>query len=94
MNTEHNNKMLWQIKHLISITPITFPDGYPEEGDLSRCRLYENGEFRIDKKYEHDSKSLEAVEDRHKHPQTPTKPMVEKVARNRWLQPFASNTHV
>ncbi|XP_062621103.1 uncharacterized protein LOC134282713 [Saccostrea cucullata] len=45
-NTPKINSMLMLVKHLVTITPITFPYGYPEsEADFSHCHLNDNGEF-------------------------------------------------
>lgn len=39
---------LWKIKHLIQILPITFPRGYPEDGDFNSGYLDKHtGEFFI-----------------------------------------------
>ncbi|GAB1606965.1 uncharacterized protein LOC115222886 [Argonauta hians] len=54
-NTPRVNAMLKTVKHLIKITPITFPNGYPDESDLEYCLLKDNGEFVI-------RKELSAVE--------------------------------
>lgn len=43
------NKMLSTVKHLVKITPITFPNGYPTEKDIEHCLLKDNGEFVIRK---------------------------------------------
>ncbi|CAI9738129.1 Hypothetical predicted protein [Octopus vulgaris] len=48
-NTPSINQMLNKVKHLIKITPITFPNGYPEEKDFEHCLLKDNGEFVIRK---------------------------------------------
>ena len=42
---------LWKIKHLVKISPITFPNGFPDENDLNGSFLKENGEFWITKRY-------------------------------------------
>ncbi|XP_056639166.1 39S ribosomal protein L30, mitochondrial [Diorhabda carinulata] len=47
-NIPENNQRLWKIKHMIKITPITFPDGFPKEDDITY--LQENGELKIIKK--------------------------------------------
>ncbi|KAJ8945676.1 hypothetical protein NQ318_012394 [Aromia moschata] len=49
-NIPENNNRLWKVKHLVKITPITFPDGFPSESD--RTVLHENGELRIIKTIE------------------------------------------
>lgn len=47
-NIPENNQRLWKIKHVIKITPITYPDGFPTKDDVTR--LEENGQLRIMKK--------------------------------------------
>nr|CAG4643542.1 EOG090X0EYV [Ilyocryptus agilis] len=46
-NTPSNCAMLWSVKHLVRVTPITLPQGLPENGDLSGARLQENGALRF-----------------------------------------------
>lgn len=94
MNDQETNKKLWSIKHLIEIIPITFPDGFPEDGDLSKCYLYENGELRISKTHEPSKESFLATENFHGNPEMPTKKVLELNARQKWLFPFMNNTHI
>lgn len=44
-NIPENNARLWKIKHLIEITPISFPNGFPD--GKSQTLLKENGELII-----------------------------------------------
>lgn len=46
-NTASNNKMLWSIKHLIRVKPITFPDGFPTQEDIYGTFLKQTGELVI-----------------------------------------------
>ncbi|XP_049794796.1 39S ribosomal protein L30, mitochondrial [Schistocerca nitens] len=46
-NIPENNARLWQVKHLVKITPITCPNGLPSDGDYSGTYLKENGEFIV-----------------------------------------------
>lgn len=46
-NTPSMNKKLWQVKHLIRIQPITFPDGFPEGEDYRGTYLKSNGELMV-----------------------------------------------
>ncbi|XP_015913814.1 uncharacterized protein [Parasteatoda tepidariorum] len=46
-NTASNNKMLWKVKHLIRLKPITFPDGLPTNDDLYGTFLKQSGELVI-----------------------------------------------
>lgn len=38
-NTPHYNRLLWEVKHLIRMKPLTFPDGLPTEADIGRTKL-------------------------------------------------------
>ena len=55
MNSNGVNEKLWQVKHLIKIQPIRFPQGYPTEEDIGGTHLKKNGEFIIFKKLENGS---------------------------------------
>ncbi|KAK3100803.1 hypothetical protein FSP39_025498 [Pinctada imbricata] len=47
-NTENTNTILKKVKHLLRITPITFPYGPPDENcDPDKCYLRDNGEFVV-----------------------------------------------
>lgn len=47
-NTPHYNKLLWQVKHLIKMKALTFPDGIPTEKDIDCVRIDEHsGVVRI-----------------------------------------------
>lgn len=57
-NTPNVNKILWEIKHLISVKPITFPNGPPKEGDYSGTYLKRNGELLVSEKLKVDPQKL------------------------------------
>ncbi|GIY83742.1 hypothetical protein CEXT_153941 [Caerostris extrusa] len=59
MNTASNNKFLWNIKHLIRIKPITFPNGFPTEEDAYGTFLKQNGELVVSSHLKVDPKELE-----------------------------------
>lgn len=61
-NTPENNVLLWKIKHLVSVEPITFPYGEPKKEDLNHTNLKENGECIVHKKIGVDESRIEAVE--------------------------------
>lgn len=51
-NTPHFNQLLWEIKHLINLRPISFPDGIPTEQDIGRAHLnHFTGEMRLSDSY-------------------------------------------
>lgn len=59
-NTPHHNRLLWQIKHLIRIKPVTFPDGIPTEQDMGRVRFEEHsGACRISDSFKVSKERLE-----------------------------------
>lgn len=49
-NTPQNNVLLWKIKHLVSVEPITFPYGEPTEEDIKHTNLKECGKCIVHKK--------------------------------------------
>jgi hypothetical protein len=51
-NTPHFNRLLWEIKHLVNLRPISFPDGIPTESDIGRAHLnHFTGEMRLSDSY-------------------------------------------
>ncbi|RWS27940.1 39S ribosomal protein L30-like protein [Leptotrombidium deliense] len=38
-NTPHYNRLLWEIKHLIRLKPVKFPDGIPTEKDVGATKF-------------------------------------------------------
>ena len=45
------NKRLMEVKHLVSIKPLTFPHGFPDNPeDYEHCFLKHNGEFVVKKR--------------------------------------------
>lgn len=51
-NTPHFNKLLWQVKHLLRLKPISFPDGVPTEDDIGaiKVNIY-TGEMKINEDF-------------------------------------------
>lgn len=49
INAPQMNEMLWQVKSLTKIQPITFPDGLPTEEDVGFTNLNSDGVFKITK---------------------------------------------
>ena len=47
-NTPHWNRLLFHVKHLVRIVPMTFPDGIPSQEDIGRTKFnIFSGECRI-----------------------------------------------
>ncbi|XP_057369426.1 uncharacterized protein LOC130690425 [Daphnia carinata] len=87
-NTPSMCAQLWKVKHLIRVTPITFPQGLPEDGDAAGARLQDNGELVFIPKLKSDAliaATQSKPEDRRDYLDTDT---VKKHLRLKWLMPY------
>nr|SVE74866.1 EOG090X0EYV [Daphnia carinata] len=87
-NTPSICAQLWKVKHLIRVTPITFPQGLPEDGDAAGARLQDNGELVFIPKLKSDAlmaATQSKPEDRRDYLDTDT---VKKHLRLKWLMPY------
>lgn len=51
-NTPHYNKLLAEVRHLIRMKPLTFPDGLPTEKDIGAVKICEHtGTVRISEQF-------------------------------------------
>lgn len=76
---------LWKIKHLVQILPITFPHGYPEDGDFSSGYLDKHtGEFFVHKNLA-DERTIKATEEFISDPLRVDADTLIKKLRDRWL---------
>jgi len=84
-NTPHNNKLLWIVKHIVKITPITFPYGEPKEGDEGY--LNDKGQYILFKKIGAgvDENRLEASHTFFKDPSRIEANTIKKKLRDIWL---------
>ncbi|KAJ8890749.1 hypothetical protein PR048_010258 [Dryococelus australis] len=87
-NIPENNARLWRIKHLVKITPITFPNGLPEEGDYSGTYLKENGEFVVTRRLKVDSTRIAATDKFLSDGDKMDGATLQKQLRLKWLNPF------
>lgn len=87
-NTPENNVLLWKVKHLVSVEPITFPYGEPSENDISHTKLKENGECIVHKKIGVDDKLLEESEKVLNDPIRLDRRTLEREARLRWMRSY------
>lgn len=62
-NTASNNKILWSVKHLIRVKPITFPDGFPSDDDIYSTFLKQTGELVVHPRLKVDVEDLEIDEE-------------------------------
>ncbi|XP_063709659.1 large ribosomal subunit protein uL30m [Culicoides brevitarsis] len=84
-NIPENNARLWKVKHLIHITPITFPHGEPTAEDINYTFLKENGECIVAKKLEVPAERIEAAEKFENDPKRLDKETVQRDLRLKWL---------
>ncbi|CAG2061002.1 unnamed protein product [Timema podura] len=87
-NIPEVNARLWKIKHLVEITPITFPQGPPQEGDYGGTFLKENGEFVVSPRLQVDSARIEETAKFIGDESKMDGPTLKKQLRLRWLNPF------
>lgn len=85
-NIPENNSLLWKIKHLIKITPITFPNGEPGEEDIGHTFLKENGEMIVRKELKPAHDVLEATENFEKNSAKLDGNTLRRQSRLKWLQ--------
>ncbi|XP_017772291.1 PREDICTED: 39S ribosomal protein L30, mitochondrial [Nicrophorus vespilloides] len=82
-NIPENQSRLWKVKHLIKITPITFPNGFPE--DVNGTFLKENGELVVNKKLLNSEDRLVAREQFDEDPQKLDGDTLRRDSRIKWL---------
>nr|CAG4651379.1 EOG090X0EYV [Simocephalus serrulatus]SVE94540.1 EOG090X0EYV [Simocephalus serrulatus] len=87
-NTPINCAKLWQVKHLVQITPVTLPQGLPEDGDVSGARLQDNGELRFIPKLKSDTKMAESQPKPLESPDFMDGQTLKKHLRIKWLKPW------
>ena len=62
-NTPHYNALLWEVKHLIRLKPIKFPNGLPTEKDIGFIKVdMHTGEMSISSAYKIPSEDLEKAD--------------------------------
>jgi len=84
-NIPENNTRLWKIKHLVKITPISFPHGEPSADDINYTYLKENGECVVIKNVGDIDKRLEAAVEFGKKEKILTVDELRKDSRLKWL---------
>ncbi|CAH0405795.1 unnamed protein product [Chilo suppressalis] len=83
-NIPENNMRLWKVKHLIKVTPITFPYGEPTVDDINYTVLRENGECLVKKSLEPQPKQIEALEAFHNSDKKMDSTTIKKDSRYKW----------
>lgn len=87
-NTPETNALLYKIKHLVSVEPITFPFGEPTEDDVAHTKLKENGECVVHKKIGVDDSRIEATKQILSNPDRLDRRTLEREARLRWVRNY------
>uniref|UniRef100_A0A1B6LYN7 Large ribosomal subunit protein uL30m n=1 Tax=Graphocephala atropunctata TaxID=36148 RepID=A0A1B6LYN7_9HEMI len=84
-NTPEVNKKLWVVKHIIKITPITYPYGEPQEGDQGY--LNDKGQYLLTQKIgaEVDEARLQASHQFFKDPRRMDADTMKSKLRDKWL---------
>jgi len=87
-NTPSVGLLLFKIKHLVKITPVTFPNGMPDDfsPDTHGFRLTSKGEFIVT---DRPAESLDSIAMRADWMKI-TKDMIYKEARKHWVKPWNS----
>lgn len=90
-NIPENNAMLWKVKHLIKIAPITFPNGMPTEDDLDCTYLKENGELVVNKRLKPTQDKLEVTEEFEKDERKLDGNTLRRDSRVKWLSGWSNS---
>ncbi|XP_028176940.1 39S ribosomal protein L30, mitochondrial [Ostrinia furnacalis] len=83
-NIPENNMRLWKVKHLIKVTPITFPYGEPTKDDINYTILKENGQCIVMKTLEPAPKQIEALEEFHTDEKKMDSDTIKRDSRYKW----------
>ncbi|XP_046416487.1 39S ribosomal protein L30, mitochondrial [Neodiprion virginianus] len=87
-NTPETNVLLWQVKHLIKVTPIKCPDGIPKTASLNGSYLHENGTFMVNRKVTIDQKRIDAIDEYKKDWKKLDSETLRKDLRLKWVNPL------
>lgn len=74
---------LWKVKHLIKVTPITFPDGFPK--DCRSTYLKENGELLVKKELIPSEADVKVANEFSHNPKRLDGETLRKDSRLKWL---------
>ncbi|KAE8744762.1 hypothetical protein FOCC_FOCC008578 [Frankliniella occidentalis] len=77
---------LWKVKHLVKITPISFPNGEPTEEDIERTLLTGDGQMIVSDAVKPDPKRVKGQEDFLKDPLRLDGRTLGDNSRQKWVQ--------
>nr|CAG4638095.1 EOG090X0EYV [Chydorus sphaericus] len=87
-NTPNNCHKLWKVKHLVRITPVTIPQGLPEDGDFSGAQIQDNGVLKFVPKLKNDAKNSPILLQPQDKKDFLDGETLKKELRLQWLKPF------
>ncbi|KAK3927558.1 39S ribosomal protein L30, mitochondrial [Frankliniella fusca] len=76
---------LWKVKHVVKITPITFPNGEPTEDDIDRTLLTPDGQMIVSDAVRPDPKRVQAQEEFLNHPLRLDGKTLSEQSRHKWV---------
>lgn len=82
-NIPEINELLWKIKHLIQIKPVTFPNGFPQ--NVNGTYLKENGEMIVKKEIIPEERKLIATDNFKTDPRKLDGDTLRRYLRKKWL---------
>ncbi|CAF4782897.1 39S ribosomal protein L30, mitochondrial [Pieris napi] len=88
-NIPEINAKLWKIKHLIKVTPITFPYGEPTVDDIKHTVLKENGQCIVTKTLKPKDDEIAALEEFDKDPKKMNSVTIKRDSRLKWNNAFS-----
>ncbi|XP_013183331.2 large ribosomal subunit protein uL30m [Amyelois transitella] len=87
-NIPENNMRLWKVKHLIKVTPITFPYGEPTEEDIKYTVLKENGQCLVTKTLMPQENCIEALDEFDMDAKKMDSTTIKRDSRHKWNNAF------
>ncbi|XP_073967406.1 mitochondrial ribosomal protein L30 [Choristoneura fumiferana] len=88
-NIPEINMRLWKVKHLIKITPITFPYGEPTAEDIKYTILKENGQCLVTKTLAPKEEQIEALEQYDSNQKKMNSTTIKRDSRHKWMEPYS-----
>ncbi|XP_063547652.1 large ribosomal subunit protein uL30m [Cydia strobilella] len=87
-NIPEYNARLWKVKHLIKVTPITFPYGEPAPEDIEHTILKENGQCIVTKTLAPQPEQIQALENFDNNKKKMDSTTIKRDSRHKWNQAF------
>lgn len=85
-NIPEVNALLYKVKHMIKISPITFPNGEPTKSDIGSTYLKDNGELVIIKSLKPSEEIVKATEIEDNKETKMDGETIRKLERLKWIR--------